>query len=184
MRCPVDNTPLKTVIADRHTIEVCPSCDGVRFDGGELHNIVRHFGMGEFDAFRTWEKRTFTQEKKEHHWQYPVRSCPHDGEEMQQHTFAGNSGIHIDHCIACGGYWFDGDDVTRLMRYTKPDAEADALAAQIAHEMYESQLEEQRLQSMMRIGTIHPVYSPYSLVALVQTVLGGIVDAVSREATR
>lgn len=39
----------------------------------------------------------------------PIRVCPHDGNTMNKEIIYEK--ILIDKCLACGGIWFDGDEI-------------------------------------------------------------------------
>lgn len=138
MQCPVDKLPMRTSNDFGKEIDICSSCLGVWFDDSELELFTRKFQVGQLEEFKKWKELVIASPPAEHFWQEPVRQCPRDGTEMGRHTFAGDSGAHIDRCFRCGGLWLDGGDVRRIMEYFQANPLHDAFARLIVRESEET----------------------------------------------
>jgi len=174
MKCPVDKEILKTEQAYGQTIDVCPNCHGVWFDYEELGKITEKFDFGDFKDFKKWKGIIIEGEPSKSHWQEPVRTCQRDYSEMKRHTFAGDSKIHIDRCIQCGGFWFDGEDITRLIEYFEPNKVAEAMGRAIVKSSQEFE-EAKRQLAEFPIKLIHALQNPTYLIYLVVV---GIVNLI------
>jgi len=111
MVCPVCKYDM--IVVEYHDIELdyCNSCKGVWFDSGELELLLKSQGLEEpktfFDGiFNTQESAS--PEKK--------RNCPICDHKMKKTAIGKKPEILIDICPDKHGLWFDGGEVTQLLR--------------------------------------------------------------------
>jgi len=102
------------IVVEYHNIELdyCNSCKGVWFDYGELELLLESHSLEEPKAFFDGilnSQETVSPEKK--------RNCPLCGHKMKKTTIGGQPEILIDICRDEHGLWFDGGEVTQLIRH-------------------------------------------------------------------
>jgi hypothetical protein len=112
MRCPVCKYDM--VVVEYHNIELdyCNSCKGVWFDSEELELLLKSQGLEEPKAFFDGifnSQKAVSPEKK--------RNCPICGHKMKKTAIGGQPEILIDICRDKHGLWFDGGEVTQLIRH-------------------------------------------------------------------
>jgi hypothetical protein len=101
------------IVVEHHKLELdyCPNCHGVWFDSGELELLVERLKLGEPGLFlRSILRATETQspEKK--------RRCPICAQKMKKTTIGEEAVILIDACQRGDGLWFDGGELTQLLK--------------------------------------------------------------------
>jgi Zn-finger nucleic acid-binding protein len=101
------------IVVEYHNIELdyCNSCKGVWFDSGELELLLESYGLEETKVFLDGifnSQEAASSEKK--------RNCPVCGHKMKKTTIGGQPEILIDICRDKHGLWFDGGEVTQLIR--------------------------------------------------------------------
>jgi len=111
MRCPVCKYAM--IVVEYHNIELdyCNSCKGVWFDSGELELLLKSQGLEEPKAFFDGilnSQEAASSEKKQ--------NCPICGHKMKKTEIGGQPEILIDVCRDKHGLWFDGGEVTQLIR--------------------------------------------------------------------
>ncbi len=111
MICPVCKYDMLAV--EYHSIELdyCNSCKGVWFDSGELELLLKSQGLEETKTFLDGiinSQEAASPEKK--------RNCPVCGHKMEKTAIGGQPEILIDICRDKHGLWFDGGEVTQLIR--------------------------------------------------------------------
>jgi Zn-finger nucleic acid-binding protein len=111
MICPVCKYDM--IVVEYHNIELdyCNSCRGVWFDSGELELLLKSYGLEEPRAFFDGifnSQEAASSEKK--------RNCPICGHKMKKTAIGGQPEILIDVCRDKHGLWFDGGEVTQLIR--------------------------------------------------------------------
>ena len=112
MICP---TCKHTMVAvEYHSIELdyCNNCKGVWFDSGELELLLKSYSLEEPKAFFDGifkSQEAVSSEKK--------RTCPICGRKMRKTKTGGQPEILIDACRDQHGLWFDGGEVTQLIRH-------------------------------------------------------------------
>ena len=92
-------------------LDYCNSCKGVWFDSGELELLLKSQGLEEPKAFFNGifnSQEAASPEKK--------RNCPLCGHKMKKTAIGGQPEILIDICRDKHGLWFDGGEVTQLIR--------------------------------------------------------------------
>ena len=112
MICPVCKYDM--LVVEYHNIELdyCNSCRGVWFDSGELELLLESYGLEETKVFLDGilnSKETVSPEKKRH--------CPICSHKMEKTAIGGQPEILIDVCRDEHGLWFDGGEVTQLIRH-------------------------------------------------------------------
>ena len=111
MICPVCKCGM--IVVEYHNIELdyCTGCKGVWFDSGELELLLKSQGLEEPKAFFDGilnSQEAASSEKK--------RNCPICGHKMKKTAIGGQPEILIDICRDKHGLWFDGGEVTQLIR--------------------------------------------------------------------
>jgi Zn-finger nucleic acid-binding protein len=102
------------IVVEYHNIELdyCNSCKGVWFDFGELELLFKSHGMEEAKVFLDGilnSQEDVSSEKK--------RKCPICGHKMKKTTIGKQLEVLIDMCRDEHGLWFDGGEVTQLLRH-------------------------------------------------------------------
>jgi len=112
MICPVCKHDM--LVVEYHDIELdyCSSCKGVWFDSGELELLLKSYGLEETKVFLDGilnSAEAVSSEKK--------RDCPICGHKMKKTAMGEQPAVLIDMCRDEHGLWFDGGEVTELMRH-------------------------------------------------------------------
>jgi len=112
MICPVCKYDM--IVVEYHNIELdyCNSCKGVWFDSGELELLLESYGLEEtktfFDGILNSQEAVSSEKK---------RNCPICGHNMKKTVIGEQPSILIDICRDEHGLWFDGGEVTQLIRH-------------------------------------------------------------------
>jgi Zn-finger nucleic acid-binding protein len=112
MICPVCRYDM--IVVEYHDIELdyCNSCKGVWFDSGELELLLKSQGLEEAKVFLDGilnSQEAISSEKK--------RKCPICGHKMRKTAIGKQPQVLIDMCRDEHGLWFDGGEVTHLLRH-------------------------------------------------------------------
>jgi Zn-finger nucleic acid-binding protein len=111
MTCPACKRDM--IVIEYHTIELdyCNNCKGVWFDAGELELLLKSQGLKEaeafFDGILKSQEAPSSEEK---------RHCPICGRKMKKTAIGWQPEILVDACRDNHGLWFDGGEVTQLIR--------------------------------------------------------------------
>lgn len=111
MICPVCKYDMIVVEYQNIELDYCNSCKGVWFDSGELELLLKSQGLEETKVFLDGiltSQEAVSSEKK--------RNCPICGHKMKKTAIGGQPEILIDVCPDKHGLWFDGGEVTQLIR--------------------------------------------------------------------
>jgi Zn-finger nucleic acid-binding protein len=111
MICPVCKHDMIVVEYNNIELDYCNSCKGVWFDHGELELLLKSHGLEETKVFLDGilnSQEAASSEKK--------RNCPVCGHKMKKTAIGGQPEILIDICRDEHGLWFDGGEVTQLIR--------------------------------------------------------------------
>lgn len=113
MQCPRCNVETKTHQAGTVEIDTCQNCLGVFLDRGELNRIaVETDGDLEFS--------TLHEDRADHPDAYGPIACPRcERDSMDKVEFLVHTGIVLDHCQGCGGFWLDGKELLRINEYVR-----------------------------------------------------------------
>ncbi|MFC2049712.1 zf-TFIIB domain-containing protein [Chloroflexota bacterium] len=112
MTCPVCKKDMIVVEYNNIELDYCNDCHGVWFDSTELELLLQSMGLGSQnllldDILRSPE--AMTQEKK--------RKCPICGQKMKKTTIGEHPGVLADICPQEHGLWFDGGEVSQLLKH-------------------------------------------------------------------
>lgn len=112
MICPVCKHDM--LVVEYHDIELdyCGTCKGVWFDSGELELLLKSHGLEETKVFLDGilnSAEAVSSEKK--------RDCPICGHKMKKTAIGEQPAVLIDMCRDKHGLWFDGGEVTELVRH-------------------------------------------------------------------
>jgi Zn-finger nucleic acid-binding protein len=99
-------------------LERCQGCTGLFLDRGCLDKIAEpHEGDLEFS--------TLDQETFHHDDTHGVTECPAcAGARMRKVEFIIHTGIILDYCVLCGGFWLDGKELDRVNKEVRELNEA------------------------------------------------------------
>jgi Zn-finger nucleic acid-binding protein len=119
--CPVCRSQMIDVEYSQIELDYCPKCHGVWFDAEELGLLLDRMGLA--DHGLTLDNvlnlpEAVTAEKG--------RRCPICRRRMKKTTLGDKGGVLIDACIQGDGLWFDGGEVSQLVKQlaAKPSSEA------------------------------------------------------------
>jgi len=124
LKCPVCQVPTYVVEYEEIELDLCPDCQGVWFDGGELELLLDHDQTAPIIAATTDEA---------------LRKCPVCPQKMDKVNIGPATGVLVDRCPDGCGVWFDDQELTTLTR----DLEAEGWQIQpqirrFLHEMFPS----------------------------------------------
>jgi Zn-finger nucleic acid-binding protein len=102
MKCPVCKVPTYAVEHDQIELDLCPDCQGIWFDAGELELLLE---QGEKATLTTAEA---SDEKP--------RPCPLCSKKMNKVNIGPSQRVLIDTCPTGCGVWFDDNELQELTR--------------------------------------------------------------------
>ncbi|MFG0329905.1 MAG: zf-TFIIB domain-containing protein [Phycisphaerales bacterium] len=136
MNCPACHANMRSMQYEGVTIETCDGCGGEFLDADELGHIVR------------LRDEKFPEEAKRLLAECPpvfgvpadesARSlnCPKCSGAMRVMNYCGDSGIHVDRCEGCGGFWLDADELEHVQIYQEEwEAKGPAMIQKISAEL-------------------------------------------------
>ena len=104
-RCSKSTTPRRVQDVE---IDVCDGCGGIYFDRGELNRIAERTS-GDLEYSTIHEERFLHSDK------FATTSCPHCVDvAMKKVEFLVHTGIILDYCESCHGFWLDGQELDRV----------------------------------------------------------------------
>lgn len=107
-KCPRDGSPLQSREIHDHEVQACLRCEGIFLEQGGLNEVAEEI-PGDLEI------STLELESFEHPDEFPPASCPQDPEvEMVKVEFVGDSGIILDYCRHCHGFWLDGHELEQI----------------------------------------------------------------------
>jgi Zn-finger nucleic acid-binding protein len=111
MICPVCKSHMIVIEYRNIELDYCDSCKGVWFDSGELELLLKSHDLEEpktfFDGVLNSQEAPSPEKK---------RNCPVCGRKMKKTAIGGQPELLIDICRDKHGLWFDGGEVTQLIR--------------------------------------------------------------------
>lgn len=166
MQCPKDKHLISNIFSKEVNIEidVCEQCGGVWFDEQELAKAAAHLRVS---LPPKSGKDQMSAHVPDTHRYHPPQNyvCPKDGKSMNEHAYAGDSGIYINHCDHCLGFWFDGGELEKLKNYLAPSPLLEGLGSAMVAAMKESERKKQEAGEML--VKMHVMFSsPASLVLM------------------
>lgn len=136
MKCPADSNALRSIFSEEMKVEIdtCDTCKGVWFDADELAKAASYLRM---TLPEKKGKAAFSAHVEDTHRYHPPNeyNCPKDAVKMIEHMYAGDSGIFINQCDTCLGFWFDGGELDKLKNYLAPSPLEDTVGKAMADEM-------------------------------------------------
>jgi uncharacterized protein len=111
MICPACGKDALIVEYEHIELDYCPACHGVWFDAGELELLLEAAGLGTDRKFLEGvanQPEAKIEEKK--------RRCPVCRRKMKKVTLDEDKKIVTDICLGGHGIWFDGGEVSALVK--------------------------------------------------------------------
>ena len=112
MICPVCKSDMIVIEYRNIELDYCTGCKGAWFDSGELELLLESHcleGAKQFLDNILASPEAISAEKK--------RKCPICGHKMKKATIGEQHKILIDACSKEHGLWFDGGEVSQLIRH-------------------------------------------------------------------
>ena len=116
MKCPSCDGSLQTIVYEGVTVETCPSCRGEWLDATELGSIVKAREV----KFDTDELRAIAESTGI--TGVDLRDadrdllCPKCGGTTDAMNYGCDTGIIIDRCTGCKGFWLDGEELENIQK--------------------------------------------------------------------
>ena len=111
MICPTCKSAMIVVEYNQIELDYCTACRGVWFDSGELELLLRSMSLEDTHQLLGSiinSPEAASAEKK--------RRCPVCSQKMKKATIGKEPGILIDVCRREDGLWFDGGEVSHLVK--------------------------------------------------------------------
>lgn len=120
MNCPRCQKLLATKVYEAG-VEVgeCPNCRGVWLDEGELQRIEETEERDHSEALRTPENTVERSFQIARQRALPDISCPKCGSAMEKKECHYASGVLVDVCPECAGYWLDRSELESLETFSQ-----------------------------------------------------------------
>lgn len=116
MQCPSCDQTLRTMTYEGIRIETCDGCGGEWLDSEELKHIVQareaRFSPEERQAIA---QATGIKGVKLERVDRDLR-CPKCGGTTDAVNYGGDTGIIIDRCTSCGGFWLDAKEMEKIQQ--------------------------------------------------------------------
>ncbi len=114
MECPNCRAQLSAVTYEGIEVETCTACAGEWLDSDELGKIVRirQEKFSEEERRAIAESTSLTGVILAHVDRDLV--CPKCGGSTDAVNYGGDTGIIIDRCTSCAGFWLDGDELEKI----------------------------------------------------------------------
>ena len=108
MNCPRCTGALAKEEINGIRLERCPECKGMFLERGELDRVaLPHSGDLEFSSL---DEETF-----KHPDDHGPADCPRcESSTMKKVEFNIYTGIILDYCESCSGFWLDGRELSRI----------------------------------------------------------------------
>lgn len=117
MLCPRDQIETRKTTLHGAVVELCEKCGGMFLEKGELNRVA---GPTEGDL----EYSTVDLDSFQHEDGLGPMVCPRDGVAMKKVEFNIETGIILDYCETCHGFWVDGRELARINEEVKELNEA------------------------------------------------------------
>jgi Zn-finger nucleic acid-binding protein len=115
MKCPRDNSVLESQVYEGDVeVDVCPSCQGMWLDKGELEQIEEiqeHDYSEELKRIPDLIGNAYEMARQK---KLAITHCPKCSVEFSNHEYAYCSQIIIDVCPECEGIWLDKGEIEAL----------------------------------------------------------------------
>lgn len=118
--CPRCKEPLREVIYETTSIDLCPKCKGAWCEGDELGKIVQSreiaFSDEDHKDIVPDESKAVTASESQQVASLPCVAC---GQTMRRSNYSYTSGIIIDGCRYGHGVWLDKDELERVQVFVE-----------------------------------------------------------------
>ncbi|RPI18949.1 MAG: hypothetical protein EHM58_03575 [Ignavibacteriae bacterium] len=115
MKCPIDKTELENQKYESIvTADVCPECEGMFLDKGELEQIesmITDDYKNNLSNLPDDIEEAYEMSKQE---SAPAINCPKCDAEMERKEYGYSSQILIDQCTNCGGIWLNKNEIQQI----------------------------------------------------------------------
>lgn len=116
MQCPNCDASLRTIEYEGIRIETCDGCGGEWLDAEELGNIVKAREV----KFTPEERQAIAQTTgitgvKLSDVDRDLK-CPKCGGTTDAFNYGGDTGIILDRCTGCKGFWLDGNEIEKIQK--------------------------------------------------------------------
>lgn len=147
-RCPGEN--LRTVRYEGVAVDTCDSCGGEFLDHDELGHIVQVREARIPQRVRSMvEGREPVHGVAVEHRDHKT-TCPKCATTMQVLNYCGDSGVLIDRCPGCGGFWVDTDELEMIQAFQEDwEARAPRAIQEVA-----AQLEAARRENALGLNRV------------------------------
>lgn len=118
MICPACKHAMVIVEHENIELDYCTNCKGVWFDSGELELLLEAAELENYEVFLERiidSKEASSPEKK--------RRCPICNKKMKKSYIDEDNQLLIDICKLEHGIWFDGGEVTHLLKLLSEKSE-------------------------------------------------------------
>ncbi len=112
MICPTCKSDMIVVEHDNIELDYCTECNGVWFDAGELDLMLQSIDIDSGGSLLKGMLNAPEAESPE-----KKRKCPICGSKMKKTTTGENRKILIDVCPQGDGLWFDGGELSLLIKH-------------------------------------------------------------------
>ena len=142
MKCPACDQVLTSIQVGAVEVDACQGgCGGVWFDAFELKKVdEEHEAAGEHLTRLERGPDLMVDAARK-------RDCPRcEGIKLKRHRFSRTSGVEVDHCPNCAGYWLDAGELEKIRAEQHPSVAAGGRPPQMSMEviryMYRLRIEE------------------------------------------
>ncbi len=111
MICPTCKSDMIVIEHKRTELDYCPKCHGVWFDSGELELFLESLNLEKPAQFLSDVNNAAEVESSE-----KKRRCPICGQRMRKVIIGENTGILTDVCQTGDGLWFDGGEISQVIK--------------------------------------------------------------------
>ncbi|MCD6310490.1 MAG: zf-TFIIB domain-containing protein [Candidatus Eremiobacteraeota bacterium] len=113
MKCPRCKNEMNPVTIQYIEVNMCPACEGVWFDSGELNRVI-HMGEAEIEKSELAPSlhSDITYDEKPSLREFP---CPRCGDLMMRYYYGAISDIVIDGCQQGCGVFLDDGELKRIL---------------------------------------------------------------------
>ncbi len=115
MNCPSCRGSMRTITYEGIEIESCDSCQGEWLDGDEIKKItdIREQRFDEATRRVIAESASYTGLPDKHLPDLDL-ICPKCGTETDPLNYGGGTGLILEKCTGCGGFWLDDGELEKV----------------------------------------------------------------------
>ncbi len=117
MNCPRCKSSLRTILYEGIAIETCDQCHGEWLDDSELKRIVKRPDV----EFSREKRKAFAESINSHRPELGDEKlvCPKCQGETSPRNYGDDTGIIIDRCGDCGGFWLDKQELEAIQMFVE-----------------------------------------------------------------